>query len=645
MNAITIKSIKDIETIERTQSFPELMPHKTTYESIRAGALKAPNKAAIAFFLSGDQYDKPDYISYSELMRNITRTANFFRGIGLEDNDVLAFLLPNLPETHYVIWGGEAACQVLAINPLLEASQIKDLINSAGAKAVVTLNPMSNIDLWPKLASVLGRLEKVEHVIGVDIAHYVSGAKGLAARALQAAHRMRIEVPPEMNYHHFQTSIKKHNSRALDFHRSINPETVSSLFCTGGTTGLPKIGRRTHRNELANSLSVQLANGDLLSRDKVILGGLPLFHVNGALVTGLVPFSLGATVVMATPQGYRGDKVIAKFWDIVEHFKVNAFSGVPTVYSALMNVSTHGKNLSSLELGICGAAPMPVETFKSFQKKTGVKILEGYGCTEATCVSSLNPFYGDQKIGSIGLRIPFQEMKTVHIEGDKISGECRVDEIGTLVVRGPNVFLGYQLDHQNKGIFVSDEQGRQWLNTGDLARQDVDGYFWLTGRKKELIVRGGHNIEPRMIEEAMCRHPSVTIAAAVGRPDQHAGEVPVCYVQVDHNKPTNVDELLAFATNEIPERAAIPKDIYIVQELPLTAIGKVYKPKLEMQEIEKCIASVAQRELFGKNIEIDVKQDAKHGILAHVNLLNYDDATKYRFAKKLGQFTFKSVCS
>ncbi|MCG8610560.1 MAG: AMP-binding protein, partial [Pseudomonadales bacterium] len=493
MNAIKIKSLADVRKIEQAQAFEELMPFETTYEAIKAGASLSPHKVAISFFLSGDQFDKPTNISYKTLIENITKTANFFHFLGLDSNDVVAFILPNLPETHYVMWGGEAACQVLAINPLLEPNQIKDLINSAGAKAVVTMNPMTNIDLWPKLESILPELDNVKHVIGVDVAHYVPGLKGLAASAIQTFNRIKIAVPAGKQYHHFQSAIKRETAFCLIFQRAISDRTVSSLFCTGGTTGLPKIARRTHHNELANSLSVQLANGDLLSKDKVILGGLPLFHVNGALVTGLVPFSIGATVVMATPQGYRGENVISKFWDIVGYHRVSAFSGVPTVYSALMSFPTEGKDLSSLELGICGAAPMPVETFKSFQQKTGIKILEGYGCTEGTCVSSLNPFHGEQKIGSIGIRIPYQEMMSVKIENDKIIAECKTDEIGTLVVKGPNVFLGYQLDHQNKGVFVTDENGEKWLNTGDLARQDEDGYFWLTGRKKELIVRGGHN--------------------------------------------------------------------------------------------------------------------------------------------------------
>lgn len=645
LNNIEIQSLSDIEQVEKSHAWQDLEHFESTYDAIKASAEQRPNAEAIAFFLKGDDYDKAHSVSYRSLLENITRSANFFNAIGLKDDDVVAFIMPNLPETHYLIWGGEAACRVLAINPLLEAGQIKDLINSVGAKAVATMNPMVNIDLWPKLASILPELTATEHVIGVDIAHYVNGPAGFAAKAIQSANRLKIKLPKGKRYHNFTSALKKQNKNTLQFKRHFDEDTISSLFCTGGTTGLPKIARRTHQNELANVTSVSIVNGPLLEPGQTILGGLPLFHVNGALVTGLMTFVVGARVVMATPQGYRGENVISKFWDIVEHHKVNAFSGVPTVYSTLMNFPIDGKDISSLEMGICGAAPMPVETFKAFQDKTGVKILEGYGLTEGTCVSSINPYYGAQKVGSIGLRIPYQQMMAVQVDDDQITRQCEVDEIGALVVRGPNVFQGYQLEHQNKGLWLYDDEGRRWMNTGDLARQDADGYFWLTGRKKELIVRGGHNIEPKMIEEAMCKHPAINLAAAVGKPDVHAGEVPVCYVQVDANQTVDVDELLAFAEQEVPERAAVPKEIRVVSELPLTAVGKVFKPQLEMQEIELCVQSLARAELPENEVKITVSQDPKLGILASVEIMQGNDELTAHLSRKLGQFTFKSQCS
>ena len=181
------------------------------------------------------------------------------------------------------------------------------------------------------------------------------------------------------------------------------------------------------------------------TRGKTLFCGLPLFHVNAVLVTGLLPFSRGAHVILGTPQGYRGEGVIARFWEMVERHRINFFSGVPTVYAALLQQPTQGRDLSSLEYGLCGAAPMPVELMRGFQKRTGLKILEGYGLTEGTCVSTCNPPRGERRIGSIGLRVPLQAMKAVVLDdAGAYVRDCADGEVGVLVIRGPNVFAGYK---------------------------------------------------------------------------------------------------------------------------------------------------------------------------------------------------------
>jgi fatty-acyl-CoA synthase len=311
-----------------------------------------------------------------------------------------------------------------------------------------------------------------------------------------------------------------------------------------------------------------------------------MFHVNGVLVTGLLPFSRGAHVIIGTPSGYRGDGVIKHFWELVEHHRINFFSGVPTVYAALMQQPTQGRDLGSLEYGLCGAAPLPVELMRAFQASTGLKILEGYGLTEGTCVSTCNPPLGERRTGSIGLRLPLQAMKAVVLDdAGAYLRDCAVGEAGVLAISGPNVFAGYRDPDQDKGLWLDLGDGRRWMNTGDLGWQDADGYFYLTGRKKELIIRGGHNIDPASIEEPLHRHPAVQIAAAVGRPDVHAGELPVAYVQLKPGVRATEDELLSFARDQISERAAMPKAIRLVAAMPLTGVGKIFKPELRQREI------------------------------------------------------------
>jgi fatty-acyl-CoA synthase len=289
---------------------------------------------------------------------------------------------------------------------------------------------------------------------------------------------------------------------------------------------------------------------------------------------------------------------------------------VPTVYSTLLGVPIGGADVSSLRYALCGAAPMPPELIRKFEDATGVKILEGYGLTEGTCVSSVNPRDGERRVGSIGLRIPYQQMKTVALDADgRYARDCAVDEIGHLVIKGPNVFPGYKDEKANRGIWIGDG----WLDTGDLARQDADGRFWLTGRQKDLIIRGGHNIDPSMIEEAMLRHPAVQMAAAVGKPDAYAGELPVVYVALREGQTATPEELQAFAKSTIAERAGVPSEVIIRQSIPVTAVGKVFKPELRhdvaKRVLEATLCGVGDGAV---SFEVSVRADPKHGTLATV---------------------------
>ncbi len=240
------------------------------------------------------------------------------------------------------------------------------------------------------------------------------------------------------------------------------------------------------------------------------------------------------------------------FWEIVSRYRVSMFSGVPTLYAALMQTPVGDSDISSLRFAICGAAPMPAALIRAFEAKTGVKILEGYGLTEGACVSSVNPAAGERRAGSIGLPIPYQRMEAVVLDGEgRFQRMADVDEVGHIAISGPNVFKGYLDPRHNAGVWI-DIDGERWLNTGDLGRRDANGYFWLTGRKKELIIRGGHNIDPRTIEEALASHPGVAMAAAIGSPDAYAGEMPVAYVQPKPGATVTEQELLEHAARPFP---------------------------------------------------------------------------------------------
>ncbi|MDE2593334.1 MAG: acyl-CoA synthetase [Burkholderiales bacterium] len=610
--------LQDVETIE--QLHPDFMGEATsTYALIRAGAAKHPEAPALSFFLRSQDFREPHVWSHRDWLAKITQAANLFRELGIQRGDVVAFILPNLPETHWTIWGGEAAGIAFAINPLLEPAMMVELMNAAKPKLLVTLAPTPGTDIWEKASAAAKSVPSLTQVLVTSPLHYLPGA---AAPLLKWLTRLklpkRLGALPVVDFH-------KRLARSAGDQLRFQPpalDDVASYFCTGGTTGLPKIAVRTHRTEVANTLELSAMFGAAVQgAGKTMFCGLPLFHVNAQIGTGLTPWAAGAHVVLGTPQGYRAPGLLQQFWDMAAHHRFIFFSGVPTVYSALLLNPPKGQDLSALRYGVCGAAPMPVELFKRFEQETGVKILEGYGLTEGGCVSSINPPCGETRIGSIGVRLPWQSMKTVLLDDQgRYVRDAAVDEVGVIVIQGPNLFKGYLNPAHNKGLWIeiteSRSQARLWLNTGDLGRMDAEGYFWLTGRKKELIIRGGHNIDPKMIEEAMHQHPAVALAAAVGRPDPHAGEVPTVYVQLRPGIAAESDELMAHAQRTIAERAAWPKQVQVLPTLPTTAIGKIYKPALSLLELESVVraeASAAHVTL----VSCQAEQDPRLGLVVH----------------------------
>ena len=546
----------DVALLEKSE--PTLIEAEgTTNELLARGATLAPLSPALSFFLTAADYQRPWSWTHREWLGRITQTANMFRKLGVGRQDVIAFVMPNLPETHWVIWGGEAAGIVFAINPLLESLLILNLLLAARAKWLVTIGPTPRSDIWQKVSAVAPRVPSLQGILTANPSRYLSGAKGIFFEALA-----KVRTPRRLAHLEILDLVAecdKHAAGALTFDPPAAGSTAS-YFCTGGTTGLPKIAIRTHRTERANALQLMAAFGSGLQPGKVMFCGLPLFHVNAQIGTGHTAWARGGHVILGTPQGYRAPGLIQKFWDIAAYHRITSFSGVPTVYASLLQAPRQGRDLTSIEYGICGAAPMPIELFNRFQRETGIKIIEGYGLTEGGCVSTINPPAGVSKAGSIGIRLPWQRVLPMKLDADGgYVRDAAIDEVGVICINGPNLFEGYVNPEHNRGIWVMrpDAAGQveRWFNTGDLGRVDADGYIWLTGRKKELIIRGGHNIDPRLIEECLQKHPSVALVAAIGRPDKHSGEVPVAYIQLRAHQRTSMEELLSYAQSAIPERS------------------------------------------------------------------------------------------
>ena len=592
MEKATIRALSDIEAYERIP-LEKRLKALNTYDVIRLGAAINPDAPAMSFFFAGEDWASPQVTSYRDLMAGITRTANLFNDMGIGKTGVISYLLPNLPQTHFVLWGGEAAGIVNPINYLLEPATIADICRAAGTKVLVAFGDAPGWDIWQKAEAVRQELT-----------------------GLMAVVRVMGPGDEKNGIYSFEEMLPRYRDDRLDSGRVIDPEDVASMYHTGGTTGTPKLAPHTHFNEafmaFVTGVTTELNTGE------TTMCGLPLFHVNGTTVTGSTPFLMGAHVVLLSARGYRDPAVMKNFYKIVERYRAVTFSSVPTILSVLLDTPKGDADLSSLRYVVCGAAPLSVELFKRFEAHSGMKIIEGYGLTEGTCVSSLNPFHGERRVGSIGLRLPYQDMKVFIVDDEGIFvRETGADEIGSVCIKGPNVFKGYLDPAHNKKLWAMPG----WLNTGDLGRQDKEGYIWLTGRKKELIIRGGHNIDPASIEEPLYRMKEVKVAAAVGSPDPYAGEVPVAYVELKEGESLTEEEIISYLKKTIGERAAVPRRAFVIPRMPLTPVGKIFKPALRWEATKKVYEDeLAALKDLAQSIEVKVGEDKIHGLLVTITI-------------------------
>ncbi|MBM9594658.1 acyl-CoA synthetase [Roseitranquillus sediminis] len=613
----------DAEAIQNEMPWNARGVPQTIYRMLSETAGPHGARSAVSYQIQSGPRDKAITLTWSELHAQVTQAANLFRSLGVGERDVVAFVLPNSVETAVTLLGGAVAGIVNPINPLLESGQIAGILRETQAKVVVTLRGFPKTDIAAKVAAALEEAPGVETVLEVDLRHYLAPPKSWLVPLI----RPRTRVRHKARVLDFAAEVARQN-RTLDFADSAG-DRVAAYFHTGGTTGLPKIAQHRYSGMVYNGwIGATL----LFREDDNLICPLPLFHVFAAIVVVMSSLASGAHVVYPTPAGYRGEGVFDNFWKLIERWKISFVITVPTAISALMQRPVDA-DVSSLKLAFSGSSPLPVELYNRFEKATDVNIVEGYGLTEATCLVSCNPPGGSKKIGSVGIPFPYTDVRILlHRHGEV--QECATDEVGEICIASPGVNPGstYTERDKNNDLFHHDV----YLRTGDLGRIDSDGYIWITGRAKDLIIRGGHNVDPALIEEALAGHDAVAFVGAIGQPDAHSGELPCAYVELCEGAEATVEELRAFARERITERAAMPKYIEILDELPKTAVGKIFKPDLR----KRAIARIYDQALAAAGLETRVAEvidDRRRGLVARLHRAGPEEDV--RVAQVLGDYT------
>ncbi|MBL4807091.1 MAG: acyl-CoA synthetase [Rhodobacteraceae bacterium] len=620
-----VASIEEKLAVEAEMGFDQRVKANTLFEFVSDTTDKYPNKNALTFQLKSGPKDPAETFTWSELRAFSAQAANLFRGLGVEETDVVAYILPNCNEAVLTFIGGATAGIVNPINPLLSPEQIASILRETNAKVVVTLAPFPKADVAQKAAAAVALAPNVKHVLEVDLKRYLKPPLAWLIPLL----RPKVSITHSAKVQNFNAALDTQN-KTLDWAPK-SEDRIAAYFHTGGTTGMPKVAQHTYSGMIYNGWCAEF---QIFTPDDVLICPLPMFHVFAAYPILMACIASGAHMMMPTPQGYRGDGVFDNFWKLIERYQATFMVTVPTAVAALMQRAIDA-DVSTLKYALCGSAPLPVELFKKFEEATGVRVLEGYGMTEATCLISINPIAGNRKMGSVGLPFPYSDVKILDCEPNgTIKSERMVDEIGEICVNNPGVVVGstYVEEDKNVGLFADGK----YMRTGDLGRIDGDGFVWITGRAKDLIIRGGHNIDPAVIEDALASHPDVAMSGAIGQVDIHSGEVPCVYVELIDGGTADTGALMAHLKENVKERAAVPKYVEIVDELPKTAVGKILKNELRRSAIKRVFSAALEKAGLEASVS-EVIEHKKRGLIAEITAA--DDVTDEAITEVLGMFS------
>ncbi len=607
-----IRNAGDLKRFEAEMSLEERLPERSILDVFIASADQRPDAIAITMLMTGAADEQPRQVGYAQLLGRIRSAANMFSDLGGPAPGV-AYMLPSLVETHVTLWGAETAGFAVPINFLLQPDSIAELLKASGAKILVALGPHPQLDIWEK---ALQLRDQIPDLILVRVSP--------------------PGTPAEEGVVGFGSALMAQPNDHLIFGEARGGDDVAAYFHTGGTTGVPKLVAHTHRSQLVAAFGGASMCG--YTSSDVLTATFPLFHVAGTIVAGLSVFMAGAELLIMSPAGLRNPAIVEGFWRLTAQYKATLVAGVPTALGAVLQTPVGEHDISAVRAGLTGAALLPPAVGHQFTDVTGCTLFEILGMTEASGLVSIDPPCGDGAAGSVGWALPYTQIDVLRQNADGTLGEaCDDGEIGVIAISGDHVSPGYSDPKHNNDVFDAG-----LLNSGDLGYKDAKGRLYIAGRSKDLIIRSGHNIDPAMIENAMTTHPAVAVAAAVGMPDAYAGELPICFVQLHEGLEVSSEELQAHAQSTIDERPAWPKRIQVIDTVPLTTVGKIYKPGLRCEAAKLKVSDLVHHEMGLNDATIDVIDGGARGMRVTVTVVKGDQLSVPALEQALAAYLFET---
>ena len=500
-----IRGIADIIALEAAP-YDEAVPVHTTYQLLQRAAAKFPDRPALTLLPTGHPDDAPVRLTYAGFLDRVERVAAGLRDLGVGRQDSVALMLPGLPDSFVALFAAELAGRACPINFMLNPTEIAAILRQADARVLVIFGPDAALPIWSKLAEIRALAADLRHIVrcGGD----ASAAPGsIDFATLAATPRTSLPEPAA--------------------------DDIAAYYHTGGSTGVPKLLQHTHANQVhASWFMRQWFN---LDEHDVLINGFPLFHVAGAWCYGGACIAAGAEILLPSKLGMRSPAFVANYWRIVREFRVSVLNGGPTFLTTLMNLPNAEFDPERVRGFISGGSPLGAELADAAERQLNLPVRSVYGMTEACGLVAAEPFDAARAPGSVGFRLPYAELQILPRGASRLApGEPLASgAVGEVAVRGRQISPGYVAAAHNTNYL-----GDGWLLTGDLGWLDDSGRLFLSGRAKDVIIRGGHNIDPAGIEDALMRHPDVQLCAAVGQLDPYAGELPVAYLSLRPAKPT-----------------------------------------------------------------------------------------------------------